>query len=794
VSATDTEPRVRSDGSMGQLRKLRGRSFDEWRVRIAQLLGARFERLQLAFTRSDPLARSGIDIAEALSASARPMPAALGSHSDAPRQIALQLLAREPNFACTNRVQLSHMRAGRIALLGLEPLLVGDPPNWHREAVSGQIAPQLHWSQIRYLDSGLVGDHKILWELNRHQYLLVPALSYLQEQDPRDFELIQRHLQSWLTRNPVRSGVNWASSLEVAYRAIVWCWLLWLLRAAPWERQLVNRIAASLEWHGLHIERNLSTYFSPNTHLTGEALGLFYVGTALPESPHATRWRTLGARILESWFDKQVLSDGVYFEQASQYQRYTAEIYLHYLQLGRSTRWPISERVENGLHRLLDVLRSLAGADGRMPLIGDDDGGHLLPFDQGAPDQLNGVLLLGATMLDRPDLLPDGEPQRAAAYFCCGTEAVEAMLARPRLRPNWRDMYFAAGGIASLRDGWDRAASVATVDAGPHGAMNCGHAHADALSMTLRIAETPLFVDRGTLTYVGSERNEYRETSSHNSMEFDGESSVLPQGPFQWATIPPRPTASLHSSSFVSVFTGCAQGHAHSTRRSTHHRAVVHQLGGAWLVFDNGSRESSKFAVTRWQLHPQLQVEQQSSHQIMVRDSAGRSLATLIAATGVGWIVSQRNVSLRYARRESAQLLQAPVDENFQAVLLVLPANIEIGGFTNVAHDNGRWSWVDAVGRHTLAQKPCKLSGQEQEPLNIDSDLVWCTDRRVPDTDGLAFRPDLIVAINARSVTVPCAEPFQPNEEHAKIPFIALEKTATGWCRHVMDRPMHGME
>ena len=47
----------------------------------------------------------------------------------------------------------------------------------------------------------------------------------------------------------------------------------------PW---LVDMLIA-LDRQLTHVERHLSYYFSPNTHLTGEALALYVVGTALPE-------------------------------------------------------------------------------------------------------------------------------------------------------------------------------------------------------------------------------------------------------------------------------------------------------------------------------------------------------------------------------------------------------------------------------------------------------------------------------------------------------------------------------
>ena len=271
------------------------------------------------------------------------------------------------------------------------------------------------------------------------------------------------------------------------------------------------KAALSLEAHARQVERYLSTYFSPNTHLTGEALGLFYAGTVLRTSRHAQRWRRKGAAILEAAIKRQVYADGVYFEQSSQYHRYTAEIYLHYLLLANASGFRVSDTVRDALGNLFAVLRSLASAAGRMPLLGDDDGGLLLPLDHRSPDDVRALLLAGAVALQRPDLAP-AEASPSFAYWLCGIEKTDLVRTAPARVPDWLDVYFARGGVAVLRDGWDRSAAVAVIDAGPHGALSYGHSHADALAMTLSLGAMELFFDRGTLTYTGPERNEFRAT------------------------------------------------------------------------------------------------------------------------------------------------------------------------------------------------------------------------------------------------------------------------------------------
>src|SRR6266545_6715431 len=224
---------------------------------------------------------------------------------------------------------------GRLDLLGHSGLEVGDPVDWHSDPATGHRAPLVHWSRLDPLNPQIVGDSKAVWELNRHQWLVQLAQAYRLTGDERYAQSVASHLTRWMVDNRPGIGINWTSSLEAALRLMSWCWLLALLDGSPaLTPDLVRAVRGAIVAHATHVERYLSYYFSPNTHLTGEALGLLYAGVLTPEMPQALRWRETGIRILADELSRQVLPDGVYFEQATCYQRYTVEIYLHLLLLG----------------------------------------------------------------------------------------------------------------------------------------------------------------------------------------------------------------------------------------------------------------------------------------------------------------------------------------------------------------------------------------------------------------------------------------------------------------------------
>src|SRR5262245_22160282 len=222
--------------------------------------------------------------------------------------------------------------AGRLDLLGFIDLVFGHPVDWRLNPLTGDLAPLVHWSKIDPVAPIGKGDLKVFWEVHRNMHFVTLGQAYRLTGDHRYAEAFVNQASSWIDANPVGIGVGWAASLDVSFRAIQWLWALALCAdSRAVTRGFVARLLKSLIEHGRHIEKYLSRYFSPNTHLTGEALGLLYLGVALPELRRAEWWRRAGLRILIEQLPKHIRSDGVYFEQASYYHRYTLDFYTHLL-------------------------------------------------------------------------------------------------------------------------------------------------------------------------------------------------------------------------------------------------------------------------------------------------------------------------------------------------------------------------------------------------------------------------------------------------------------------------------
>lgn len=584
--------------------------------------------------------------------------------------------ALRPRFDDGNVIERAErVLKGSFDLLGLRGLDFGSPVDWHLEPLARVRAPLVHWSRIDFLDPKVSGDKKFVWELNRHQFFQTLGRAYWRTGDERFAEGFARHAAEWAGANPPKLGVNWASSLEVAFRSISWLWALHFFRSSPsLTPRLFLVLSKFLYLKARHLETYLSTYFSPNTHLTGEALGLYYLGTLLPEFGEAARWRATGRRILLAELDRHVRPDGVYFEQSTYYQRYTADFYTHFALLARANGDDLNgegfgARVAQKLTALLDHLMYLTRPDGTTPFVGDDDGGRLVALDERQPDDFRAALSNGAALFGRADykFVAGVAPEETLWLF--GPEGLERFDSLDAREPVQHSRAFTDGGYYVMRDGWDAGSNYMLLDCGPHGAREAGfgHAHADALSFDLAARGRTLLVDPGTHTYTGSreERDRFRSTAAHNALTVDGESSSVPgDGPFKWASVARAKARRWISSRSFDFFEGSHDGYKRLDAPVDYARAVLFVKGDYWVVLDRvrpaaqdarGGGGAEHLYETHFHFAPGAEPSLEERGEAFALRVSGESALEILAPRrdgswerGAGW------VSRCYGAREAA--------------------------------------------------------------------------------------------------------------------------------------------
>ncbi|HSW65012.1 MAG TPA: alginate lyase family protein [Dissulfurispiraceae bacterium] len=430
--------------------------------------------------------------------------------------------------------------AGRYKLLGYTDLsfVQNGSFDWHYDPVNGVPVQRKWWQQMQDAESLDGADPKVVWELNRHQHLVTLAQAYGVSRDEKYRTEIVRQLQSWMDANPPKHGLNWTSSLELAFRSISWLWAWFLCGGGTAFGELTNRFVAMLGIHAEHIENNLSVYFSPNTHLSGEALGLYYIGTLLPGLKGAERWRTTGECWLLHCVGTHVLADGGYVERAFWYHRYATDIFLHFYLLSLKNGCDLPPHVLERLGTLGRFLHYSLRPDGRIPHIGDDDGGRLLPLDGLPGDDPQGVLQCLAALSEcgtcntRADAFPE------EVLWLLGPEAAVSLQQYADSVPKENVYLFPESGYAFLRSGWGPDDTYISFDCGPHGWLNCGHAHADMLSIQIFKGREAVVIDPGTYSYQPSWRDWFRGAEAHAVIRVNGEYPAIPAAPFQWSGVP----------------------------------------------------------------------------------------------------------------------------------------------------------------------------------------------------------------------------------------------------------------
>ncbi len=436
-----------------------------------------------------------------------------------PSKVAALLSAT--SFPGELRTHAREILAHRFPLLGLN-LDTGSDIRWRKDYLNGPETGLQYFRLVPYLDRTRAGDHKNVWELSRHQHLVALAQLYQFDRDPVLLTEIWSQLESWLDANPFQQGINWASALEVAFRALSWIWIYHLV-GNEMPAPLKQRFLEALMRHGRHLEVNLSFYFSPNTHLLGEAVALHALGILFPQFPRAQHWRELGGKVVNQQLDRQVRTDGAHFEQSTYYHVYALDMFLFHGILAGA-----GEAYRGKLISMADYLAAVQGPSRILPFIGDDDGGRFFhpfgPRDRfGRATQATCALWLNRSWsFTREDLFPQ------AAWWLGRADGSATGEFPSRL--------FSAVGIAVM----NAADRHILVDAGPFGPWGSGHSHSDSLSIVARSGEHDILIDPGTYTYVGdeAERNWFRGSSAHNTIRIDSLDQANPVNPFRWSDQP----------------------------------------------------------------------------------------------------------------------------------------------------------------------------------------------------------------------------------------------------------------
>jgi hypothetical protein len=542
----------------------------------------------------------------------------------------------------------------RFDLLGYTDLEYGNPIDWHLDLVHGKRAPKKLFYRVPYLDFREVGDSKVTWELNRHQHFVILAKAYRLTGDVRYVDEILRQWRHWWEENPYPVGINWASSLEVGFRSLSWLWTYHLLEGAPGFPDFRDEWLRGFALHGRHIERYLSTYFSPNTHLLGEGVTLFFLGTLCPELDGAERWKATGWNIVLEESRRQVRPGGFHFEQSTYYHVYALDFFLHAAVIASVNDIAIPREFEETLERMLTAL-CLLGRAGAPPRFGDDDGGRLFDSRRNRSEHLLDPLSTGAILFHRGDYKAAVGQLQEETIWLLGPEGVKIWDALDAIPSNMDSAALSSAGFYVLAS--DKPATQLVVDCGPLGTQSGGHGHADALSVTLQSEGRNLLIDPGTYEYAGEggERGLFRGTAMHNTLRVDGLDQAEPATAFSWRQMNQSKAESWVQGRDFDLLQASHDGYRRLAQPVTHRRWVLSLRNGIYFIRDRVEGQGTHRIEISWHLAPEMQLVEDGVFRVK---AASQGLA-LIPAEGHGWAVevSRQSCSPVYGQKSPMTVL-----------------------------------------------------------------------------------------------------------------------------------------
>jgi hypothetical protein len=651
--------------------------------------------------------------------------------------------------------QANQILQHRFSLLGYRDLDYGREIDWHLDAVHRRRAPLKPWYKIHFLDFAEVGDHKVIWELNRHQHLVTLAKAWAFTADETYVGELVRQFRSWQIANPYPVGINWGSSLEVGFRSLSWLWVRGLLGKHPLlQSEFDYELVRGLAGNGHYIERYLSTYFSPNTHLIGEAVALFFIGTLCPQIPAARRWQDKGLAIVLAEAKRQVRPDGVYFEQSLYYHVYALDFFLHTRVLAMVNGVAVPPEFDTVLEKMLEVIRVLA-RNGPPEGFGDDDGGRVFDPRRNRVEHMSDPLAVGATLFESAALI---EPARLTeeAVWLFGESAVATM--PDNLSPPLSSAAFRDGGLYVIASGSERAVQM-LVHAGPQGVARGGHGHADALSVRLSIDKRRWLIDPGSYIYVspGDERNWFRGTAAHNTMRVDKLDEAVPGNSFSWSSLPEVAVEQWVAGPLFSFFCGGHTGYARLADPAVHQRMIFHLHGEYWLIRDVARGLGVHDLEFFWHFAPDLKLS--VSANVLTANSDEQKLVLLNAGLGDCELeLDQGPISPAYGEKQMAPVatVKARVQLPAENVTLLLPLGAtELPGSFSLAEESASQGAKVYTYEHGEITDRI-IFGNSRElwtagPFRSDALLLWVRSQQ-RELTALAFCSATLVEMNGDRV------------------------------------------
>lgn len=504
-------------------------------------------------------------------------------------------------------------------------------------------------------------DIRVLWELNRFGHAVTLACAYAVTRDEIYAGTFFTHIESWMKQNPYGRGANWNCAMEVALRAINLLVAFDIFRRSKsLTEERLSHILKLFDQHGRFIlDNNEFSYITTSNHYLSDVIGLFWIGTMMPELKQSSEWRDLGLAEMFREIDKQILADGSDFEASTGYHKFVTEMFLYSCILAQRNDIELgpSDVYTEILRQMLYYLRRLIRPDDRMPLIGDADGSQIIPIIKRDADDAAYLLSVGAAFLDDKGIKVNKiDPEILWLFGETGLSDLNAMGGEEDMPSTCSKN----GGAYIMRDG-DLYLHFNANDCGINGRGS--HGHNDALSIEMYAFGRPFIIDPGSYVYNldRDARHLFRSTAYHSTVMVDDEEQNItdPKLPFVMGNEARPSVDEWRTSQEYDLVSGEHFGYTRLSEPITHRRTIeFFKKDRYWVIQDElAGKGRHKFSFS-FHLAPEVNVLEVERNIVKIHDKEGRELFIHASGVDVAYEIIAAHASRNYGHKETSSILR----------------------------------------------------------------------------------------------------------------------------------------
>ncbi len=442
----------------------------------------------------------------------------------------------------------------------------------------------------------------LCFNLNYFDFLLDLADAFYLTQDKKyiqkGFSLIEDWRRQW--GNTYDSNV-W-DAFVVAKRIQNWIGFISVFgQYAEQISEIQNSICAQSRFLSKNIEYHLGA-----NHLVMEAKALAFAGVYLKDQK-MYQWAIL---IMNKEYKEQFLQDGGHYERSISYHIETLQHYFEVgmlqfeVGIGDSRSW-----IRN-LYLQFLFLHDAVMPNGEIPLVNDSSEDYPMHVSE---------MLSCANRLYQ-------SARFNQSTGCYGVRWISDQWRRIPMDDVQKIVaMYSDTGYLFLHNKIEQQHHYLLFDIGNNGPdYNLGHTHADALNILWTINQAPVLTDSGVFTYQpGEDRDYYRSTAAHNTIEIDGKSSSDIWSAFRVAKRAYTKINAFHENAQFVFCSAVHDGYSTNLKQGSllHERNLFYGKEGGWFVIIDrvyGQTQMNCEAVCRFHIAPCCPAEKESGHTVLL--------------------------------------------------------------------------------------------------------------------------------------------------------------------------------